>query len=39
VTIDSTRTAREVIDIVAEYSRDHHATDDVTCIVLRRNPS
>ena len=28
---------QEVVDIVAAYSRDHHATDDVTCVVVRRN--
>ena len=38
MTIDSATSAREVIDIVAEYSRNHRATDDVTCIVLRRDP-
>jgi hypothetical protein len=28
---------QEVVDIVAAFSRDHHATDDVTCVVIRRN--
>jgi serine phosphatase RsbU (regulator of sigma subunit) len=28
---------QEVVDVVAAYSRDHHATDDVTCVVIRRN--
>jgi serine/threonine protein phosphatase PrpC len=33
------RDPQEVVDIVAAYSKDHHATDDVTCVVIRRNES
>jgi len=37
VTIDDASSAQEVVDIVASYSRDHHATDDVTCVVIMRS--
>ena len=37
VTIDNASSAQEVVDIVAGYSRDHHATDDVTCVVIMRS--
>ena len=38
-TIVAARDPQEVVDIVAAYSKDHHATDDVTCVVIRRNES
>jgi Stage II sporulation protein E (SpoIIE)/GAF domain len=36
-TIVSARDPQEVVDVVATYSTDHHATDDVTCVVIKRN--
>ena len=36
-TVASCSTAQEVVDIVAAYARDHHATDDVTAVVVRRH--
>ena len=36
-TVASCSTAQEVVDIVAAYARDHHATDDVTAVVIRRH--
>ena len=36
-TVESCSTAQEVVDIVAAYARDHHATDDVTAVVIRRH--
>ncbi len=36
-TVAACSTVQEIVDIVAEYSRIHHATDDVTCVVIRRN--
>jgi sigma-B regulation protein RsbU (phosphoserine phosphatase) len=36
-TVAACPTVQEIVDIVAEYSRIHHATDDVTCVVIRRN--
>jgi len=38
-TIVAARDPQEVVDIVATYSKDHHATDDVTCVVIKRNES
>jgi len=38
-TIVNARDPQEVVDIVATYSKDHHATDDVTCVVIKRNES
>ena len=38
-TIVSASSPQEVVDIVAAYSREHHATDDVTCVVIQRNRS
>jgi serine phosphatase RsbU (regulator of sigma subunit) len=38
-TIVSARDPQEVVDIVATYSKDHHATDDVTCVVIKRDES
>ncbi len=38
-TVATATTAQEIVDIAADYSRDHHATDDVTCVVIRRNES
>ena len=35
-TVAASSSAREIIDIVAAYARDHRATDDVTCVVIRR---
>ena len=35
----SSSSAQEIVDVVASYSRDHQATDDVTCVVLRREDS
>jgi serine phosphatase RsbU (regulator of sigma subunit) len=32
------RTARDIVNKVATYSRQHHATDDVTAVVVRRAP-
>jgi serine phosphatase RsbU (regulator of sigma subunit) len=32
----SSTTAQQVVDKVAAYSREHHATDDVTVLVVRR---
>lgn len=29
--------AQEIVDVIADYSRNHHATDDVTAVVIRRN--
>ncbi len=37
VTVHRAASAREIVDVVATYSRDHHATDDVTVVVIRRN--
>jgi serine/threonine protein phosphatase PrpC len=28
----------DAVKIVEEYARDHTATDDITCIVVRRDP-
>jgi hypothetical protein len=36
-TVESCSTAQEVVDVVAAYARDHHATDDVTAVVIRRH--
>ncbi|MEO5709731.1 MAG: SpoIIE family protein phosphatase [Nocardioidaceae bacterium] len=36
-TVAACSTVQEIVDIVAEYSRIHHATDDVTCVVIRRD--
>lgn len=36
-TVASCSTAQEVVDVVAAYARDHHATDDVTAVVVRRH--
>ncbi len=35
-TVAASGSAREIIDVVATYARDHRATDDVTCVVIRR---
>jgi serine phosphatase RsbU (regulator of sigma subunit) len=35
-TVVSAGSAQEIVDIVAAYSREHGATDDVTCVVIRR---
>ena len=37
VTVHGAASAQEIVDVVATYSRDHHATDDVTVVVIRRN--
>ena len=37
VTVLRAASAQEIVDVVATYSRDHHATDDVTVVVIRRN--
>ncbi|HYO41129.1 MAG TPA: GAF domain-containing SpoIIE family protein phosphatase [Nocardioidaceae bacterium] len=37
-TVVSYRSAHEIVDKVAAYSRQHHATDDVTAVVVRRTP-
>ena len=37
VTVHGAASAQEIVNIVAAYSRDHHATDDVTVVVIRRN--
>jgi hypothetical protein len=29
---------QECVDVVAGYAREHQATDDITCIVVRRDP-
>lgn len=36
VTILRSASAQEVVDVVAAYSRTHAATDDATCVVIRR---
>ncbi len=36
-TIVACTSAQEVVDVVATYSRDHEATDDVTVVVIRRS--
>ena len=35
-TVHRAASAQEIVDVVATYSRDHHATDDVTVVVIRR---
>jgi serine phosphatase RsbU (regulator of sigma subunit) len=37
VTVHAATSAQEIVDVVAAYSREHHATDDVTVVVIRRN--
>jgi hypothetical protein len=34
--VHESRHAQEVVDIVAAYATEHRATDDVTCVVVRR---
>jgi hypothetical protein len=35
-TVIACSSAQEIVDVVAAFARDHRATDDVTCVVVRR---